>query len=55
MELETSVKDDVNSVRELETSEVDEVNSIELLMETEPDEVDETAVELLLAIEELLV
>lgn len=54
MELETSVKDDVNSVRELETSEVDEVNSIELLMETEPDEVDETAVELLLAIEELV-
>lgn len=54
MELETSVEDDVNSVRELETSEVDEVNSIELLMETEPDEVDETAVELLLAIEELV-
>lgn len=48
------MKDDVNSVRELETSEVDEVNSIELLMETEPDEVDETAVELLLAIEELV-
>jgi hypothetical protein len=43
-------------VRELETSGVDEVDStIELLMETEPDEVNETAVELLLAIEELLV
>ncbi len=43
-------------MRELETSGVDEVDStIELLMETEPDEVNETAVELLLAIEELLV
>lgn len=43
-------------MRELETSEADEVDStIELLMETEPDEVDETAVELLLAIEGLLV